>query len=342
MLVETGKIIKSYLESNNITVDDLIKVCSLSPRTIYRALNSETKLPYEIAKGIHTLIPEITPEFLLSYDGKYQAQKKQLEEKNGIGDINDLIKTYKLKYLFPEIKDNKNELLKKAIEIFGLKNLNDKTASTNEWMYSYNFSQAKNSDQFCQNIWLSSVYFDYCSNNDKLLFNEKLINESVNNIRQCCGTKDYNMTIYNMKEISKICGVNFNFKSKIPNSRIKAVTIQDKDGYIYLFISDLFKCIENLWISFMHEFIHIIKKDYENSVIYQDDKREYNEALVSSQVGTYFIGEEYKKIRKDMKIEEIRRISEKCKMPIGIIAELYRIKTNDYSNKEILKLIHYF
>lgn len=342
MLVETGKIIKTYLESNNKTFDDLIKACSLSSRTLYRALNSENKLSYEIAVGVNKLIPEITPEFLLAYDGKYQAQKKQMEHDNGIKDINNVIKVYKVNKLYPELKDSKEDLINKAIDVFGLDNIRNNTINNSKWVYSYNFSQAKNANEFNKDLWLSSIYYDYCLVNKKTLLNENLINEAINDIKNYCGTKDYKLTIFNMNEICKNYGINYYFKSSIPNSRIKAVTIKDVEGYVYLFISDLFKCVENLWVSFMHEMIHIIDKDYEKSIIFDENDRKTNEAYVSDKVGYYFIGDDYKNISDVTNKYEINEIANKNSIPVGIVAELWRMKTNIYNDKSINSYVHYF
>ena len=86
--------------------------------------------------------------------------------------------------------------------------------------------------------------------------------EEFKEIKKISGTTNIKTTIFNMKTFCESCGINFYFRPSIPNSRVKAVAIKDKEDRIFIFVSDLFKRIENLWISFVHERIHIFNQDF--------------------------------------------------------------------------------
>jgi len=73
--------VRGYLDSNGISIKTLAEACGLSERTIYRFLCDDSKLSRRLAEGINSLIPEISLEFLMTYDAKYQLQKTQQERK---------------------------------------------------------------------------------------------------------------------------------------------------------------------------------------------------------------------------------------------------------------------
>ena len=75
-IVSTSKMIGTYLQENSITLEQLADASGVSIITIQRLFNEESKLPYDVAKGVNALIPEIGVEFLMNYDVKYQSQKR--------------------------------------------------------------------------------------------------------------------------------------------------------------------------------------------------------------------------------------------------------------------------
>lgn len=73
-IISTGEMLKGYMEENGVSVSALAIASDVSERSIYRLLNGECKLSRKIALGMNSLIPEISVEFLMMYDAKYQAQ----------------------------------------------------------------------------------------------------------------------------------------------------------------------------------------------------------------------------------------------------------------------------
>ncbi len=80
-IISTADMVRGYLDSNGISIKTLAEACGLSERTIYRFLCDDSKLSRRLAEGINSLIPEISLEFLMTYDAKYQLQKTQQERK---------------------------------------------------------------------------------------------------------------------------------------------------------------------------------------------------------------------------------------------------------------------
>lgn len=96
-IISTADMVRGYLEANDISIKSLSEKCGLSERTIYRFLGDESKLSRRIAEGINAFIPEISLDFLMTYDAKYQLQKtlhkgKAAEEKQNADASNQTVR----------------------------------------------------------------------------------------------------------------------------------------------------------------------------------------------------------------------------------------------------------
>ena len=69
------------MDANDVSVKALSEASGLSERTVYRFLGDEGKLSKRIAQGLNSLIPEISLEFLMTYDAKYQLQKNTQQKR---------------------------------------------------------------------------------------------------------------------------------------------------------------------------------------------------------------------------------------------------------------------
>lgn len=77
-LISTGKLINEYLESNKHTASELAEKSGVSLNDVLLILSDKKKVSEEIADGLHKLIEEISPDFLMKYDSKYQEQAKNI------------------------------------------------------------------------------------------------------------------------------------------------------------------------------------------------------------------------------------------------------------------------
>lgn len=96
-IISTADMVRGNLDSNGISIKTLAEACGLSERTIYRFLCDDSKLSRKIAEGVNALIPEISLEFLMTYDAKYQLQKTQheritTEKRNKTGSANSTVR----------------------------------------------------------------------------------------------------------------------------------------------------------------------------------------------------------------------------------------------------------
>lgn len=346
-LISTGNMIKAYLKENGFSITDLANAAKVTSRTIYRIINDETPLSYEVAKGINNLLPGIEVEFLMIYDAKYQVQKKEELKRMGIKDVDATIKFFDLKKLYPEFKNDKLVLLETAEKVFGIDNLNNMTLNLDDKL-SVQYSKAANSKDKESKLWLISTYSDFENSleGERLKFNKEAFEKYYEEIRYLAGTTNYTSTMRNIRNICKYSGINFYFRHSIPNSRIKAVTLKDNEGYVYIFISDLFKCIQNLWLSFVHEMIHIKNNDFDVEELLNEGSESNvdNERFVSDEAANYFLPKYKNKLKNidSSNLSNLFAYAEESNCPKGIAAEIYRNFKNIYNDSTINGYIDYY
>ena len=263
------------------------------------------------------------------------------EKENNVNNLSSIIYQYKLNKLFPECRNNKIKLFEIAKRIFGYNNLIDGHIDLSN-LVSYQFSKAKGSDITASNVWLKTAYEEclLLNNNDLLTFNREDFEKIFDEIKQYSKTKNVKSTLFNMQMLCNNIGINFYYRPSIPNSRIKAVAIKDKNEHIFIFVSSLFKCVENLWLAFMHELIHIknndLNCDWESNI-----SIDVNENYVDEESAKYYIGNSFVDY-KNITYEDIVEISIQNDSPINIVAEICRYKFKKYDDNRINTLINYY
>lgn len=342
-MLSTGQIIAAYLENNGKDIFELAKASQVEAKTIYRLINDETKLSIKVAFGMNMLIPEISPEFLVTYDAKYQLQKETFKKQYDIDNLPTIIDNFKLRKLYRDYYRDNIRLFDIGRSIFGIDNLRANCIDA-PMLSSFVFSKAKNPNDDISMLWLVAAYQEYqkiTGESKKLKFNSDQFKLSFDNIRQMCGTTDIKSTLFNMKMFCEATGINFYYRPSIPNSRVKAVSVKDRDGYVYIFVSDLFKCVENLWLSFIHECAHIFKDDLLRKRPHNNTTDSHYENFIDEEAMKFFIGNSLDVI-KEMKIVEIAKFAKKIDAPVGIVAEIYRFVNHYYSDNNINSYVHYF
>ena len=342
-IVSTGTIIKMYLEENGVSAAQIAEAADVSLRTVLRVLNDESKLGIDVAIGINKLLPDIHTDFLLSYDSQYQLQKKMIEKDNNDVNISKVILGYQMKKLYKHLANDEIALFEKAKEIFGIDNIvNDCYVNTNDLSYCFSLANGERNNHL---IWLKAAYEDSKNSDDYLAldFDQNIFDSCFDSLKSKTFTNDLRTTLYNMKSFCKKCGINFYYRPSIPGARVKAVAVKDKENKIFIFVSDLFKCIENLWLAFIHECEHIKNKDFDK----QDDVKKdlindsIDENYVDEQAIEFFIGNNYN-VQDLSKVDSVIAIAERTKSPVSIVVEIARFKTNIYSDPSLNKYIHYY
>ena len=340
-MISTGRVITNYLESNGFTLNDLSQAADVSERTVFRMLSSgESPLSYEVASAVHSLIPEIETSFLMKYDAEYQTRLKEAAAELGVKDINAVLKEYKADKLYKHERFDKLSLIKRIVSVFGEENIRQGRIDTSG--LSLNYSKANNADDNATLLWVKAAYEECKTDSESLLsFNEKGVKETLEFLKNGSDVTSLESAVFNMKAFAQMCGINLYYRPSIPNSRVKAVIVKDSEGYVYILMSDLFKCIENLWLSFAHEIMHADEKDFDLARDRSEIEIADNENFIEGETIRFFVGNSMDKYN-ECNVQNLFDLVEETKCPIGIAAELLRFKTNKYNVPEVNKFIHYY
>ncbi len=337
-IVSTGCMLTQYMEANGVVISEVARKCNVSERTVYRILNDEARLTPEVAFAISELIPGLKCGFILKYDASYQVQKLQLERQSSLN-IDKCISVFKLKKLFPEISTDKQALIERGIKVFGQENMAHCIIPAPQFAQ---YSKANNATMIDSNLWTIVAYKECLEKNDgkNLVFDYDAFTELFSQIRDICGTTSYENTVFNMLDFCESCGIYFYIRKSIPNARIKGMTIRDEEGRVFIILSDLFKCVEVLWLAFIHECIHINKKDFFNRELVEETNTIKNENYVSSETIKFFVHNyDVKNIKS---VKEILDLSNRENVPVGIVTAITRYATEKYNDKEYNSLLHFY
>lgn len=75
-IIKTSDIVKMYFEENNLSINDLYNSGLVSKDEVNRFFNADYKLTKNLASAINKLLPELSVEFFLDYDKKYNLAKE--------------------------------------------------------------------------------------------------------------------------------------------------------------------------------------------------------------------------------------------------------------------------
>lgn len=75
-IIKTSDIVKMYFEENNLSINDLYNSGLVFKDEVNRFFNGDYKLNKSLASAINKLLPELSVDFLLNYDKKYNLDKE--------------------------------------------------------------------------------------------------------------------------------------------------------------------------------------------------------------------------------------------------------------------------
>jgi len=243
---------------------------------------------------------------------------------------------------------NKKELFEKGKGIFGDNFINMKLdpSSVSDTLC---FSKAKNSFPNVSLSWVLATYYECNQKIDKpLTFNYEKFKQNFPLLKKLCGTNTSSAMFFNMKKFCEISGINFYYHESIPNSKVKGITFVDKKGHVYLFISSLFRCIENTWYTFIHECYHIKDNDFAQI---DNLKKNYNvqeNEVFIERSALMFILDQKESIYNTIKASSfnpddsnnLNLIVKETQSPINMIAEAIRFLKQRYTSSLLNSFIH--
>ena len=237
------------------------------------------------------------------------------------------------------MKGDKIRLFNHASSILGKENLLNGTLQNIAPPNAVLFSKANKADDEISNLWVTVAYNEARQKygNGIRRFNHDKFLEMLNYVKILSKAVTEEQMMSNIEDFCEECGINFLYRASIPNSRVKGATIKDADGNVFILMSNLFKCIERFWLSFIHEILHIKTGDLDkNRNLIDEEEKKVDENVIA------FLVDRDMTDPRNYSNAEIRSIAQKHNIAVGLVAEITRYRSGDYNNYNINSLIHYF
>lgn len=340
-LISTAELVQSYLEANRIDAGMLANISGVSSRTVSRFLKGEARLTVPIADGLEQLDIGLKSNNLLSYDAKYLAQEERRRRSIGLtmDTIRKVVVKYTLSKFFPDLK-SPLQLFERAADLVGKDNILSGDFSSVA-PSAVRFSKANGSNEELAHFWVAIAYNEAKEsaefNGGLLKFDSDSFRACFNkNIKSLSKAETVEQAKFNISHLFQVGGINFYFRDSVPKCRIKGAVVRDADGYVFVFASNLFKCVERLWLAMIHECIHLLDGDFDE--IDLEEGREFN---IDEKVVRILVGSDMEEKRK-YSVVEIRQIAKAHSIAPGLVAEIARFRSGDYKDYQVNRLIHYY
>ncbi len=331
----TGEIISNYLKANNITVQQLIEKSGLSAKTIALTLNDTIKLNNKIAYALSELIEGISVESIVVYDAKYQLYREKELSNVDLSFFNEVISKYNLRKVFKEEKNNMIKLYHAFIKYVNLDSFNNHKIEFNNAYINYSHAKVTNDDSnSISALFIQKAIDDYKELEDPIPFNEKKFNENFKDILSYCNVCSSQVGIQNMSIFCKESGINLIITKNVVGSRVKGACLKDESNNVYMILTDLFNSLESVFLTFMHECIHIKNKDYQIELT--EENINNNEMSIDNDVRNLIVKSKFKipssneLIRKMLKDNLASDDS-----PINLAFRIFEVDTKMYNLKEL-------
>lgn len=271
-----GEILKEYIDERGITQKELAMKTNSSEKHISEIINAKAKITIDFALKLEEVFPDVDAKYWLNLENEYQLfLVKNYDEE--IENSKKIVQDYKLKTLFKGMDYNENKMVKEMLKIVGEPNVNAleyKIKENKEYLYMHDGGNDKTIY-----LWLKLCEEQIEIQNDAEIFpkyDHGLFFKNHKIIKKLLNTTNYKMALDNVRLFLNKHGIGLVIEEALPTSMIRgAVTIIDNHPMIYLSLR--YKRLDSIYFALIHEIIHIINKDYENtrySLTYEKDEKE--------------------------------------------------------------------
>lgn len=292
----TGKVIKEYLDSYEITQKELSQRTGISEKHLSHLLNGTSRLTEETALKLEKVLSGVPASYWLNYESKYREAVAREQSPVYSADPKELqliAKRFKFNEVF---KDFGWSLQKQADQMLSLLQISD--FSQFEKVYAtmgVSFMQDGGSLEAIA-VWLNLCREEVEVQNEHLenQYNEVLLKTLLPKLKVIANTSDAPASLAAARELLNQAGIYLVIHEPISQAKIRgALSTYKKHPTIYLSLR--FKTHDHAWFALMHEIGHlvlhyskkepIITLDIENGI--QDEK----EQAANHFAQTFFIAE---------------------------------------------------
>ncbi|NLI59015.1 MAG: ImmA/IrrE family metallo-endopeptidase [Clostridium sp.] len=329
-IVPTGRIIKDYLDENNITQKELCTRIGMSEKHISNLLNGNSRLTEEFALKLEKVLVGVPASYWLNYEVKYREFLARNLEKFKLNQTN--LKEMAKKFKFSEVFKGLNlTLVEQAIEMLKLLKISDfnnfDAAYSN---LSVNFMEDGGEKEAIA-IWLnlceSEIEIQNADNVSSIKYEKTKLEKSLHLFKKLAYNDNIEFSIKSCRRLCNKLGIYLVLCEAVVNSKVRgALTTYKGNPVIYL--SGRFKSHDHIWFAFLHELGHLLKHYNKKDTIIslenenEDIENDLREEEANEFARNFLIDPEDYKVfisQNEFTSESIRKFAKKQNVLPGIV-----------------------
>jgi len=345
-IVPTGKIIKEYLDENNINQKELCARIGMSEKHISNLLNGNSRLTEEFALKLEKVLVGIPASYWLNYEIKYRemlARDAEVFKLNQCS-IDDVAKKFRFKEVFAGLGLT---LIEQAIAMLKLLKISD--------FANFDATYSNLAVEFMEDggeketivVWLNLCESEIEIQNvdiDGIAYESKEVEKSLEKFKKIANNTNVELSINSCRKLCNKLGIYLVLCEAITNSKVRGALTTYK-GHPTIYLSRRYKSHDNIWFAFIHEIAHLLKHYNKKDIIisYEDTECSTNskELEANKYARDFFINpreyEEFVSLNQ-FTAESIKRFAKKENVLPGIVvARLQHDKKVGYEKFSYLK-----
>lgn len=345
-IVPTGRIIKEYLDENNISQKELCARIGMSEKHISNLLNGNSRLTEEFALKLEKVLVGIPASYWLNYEIKYREILARDEEKIKLNqsDLVEIGKRFRFKEVFTGLGLT---LVEQAIEMLKLLKISD--------FINFDAAYSDLAVDFMEDggeIEAIAIWLNLCESEIEIqnadiyaiAYESKELEKSLEKFKILANNSNIELSINSCLKLCNKLGIFLVVCEAVKNSKVRGALTTYK-GHPTIYLSGRFKSHDNIWFAFIHEIGHLLKhynkKDTIISCEYSEDNTNFKEIEANGFARDFFIdSKEFKEfiLQGIFTKESIKQFARKENVLPGIIlARLQHDKIVGYEKLSYLK-----
>lgn len=345
-IVPTGRIIKEYLDENNISQKELCARIGMSEKHVSNLLNGNSRLTEEFALKIEKVLVDIPASYWLNYEVKYRemlARDAELIKLNQ-SDLSEISRKFRFKEVFAGLGLT---LTEQAIEMLKLLKISDfsnfEVAYSNLGVEFMEDGGEKESIAVWLNLCESEIEIQN-ADIDKIAYESKELDKSLGKLKKISYNDNVELSINSCRKLCNKLGIYLVICEAITNSKVRGALTTYK-GHPTIYLSGRFRSHDNIWFAFIHEIAHLLmhynKRDTIISYEESDNSLNLKELQANEFARDFFIDpKDYEEflLQNQFTAESIKKFAKKENILPGIVlARLQHDKKVGYDKLQYLK-----
>lgn len=326
-IVPTGRIIKEYLDENNINQKELCARIGMSEKHISNLLNGNCRLTEEFALKLEKIIVGIPASYWLNYEIKYREMLARNAEaiKLNLSNLEDISNRFRFKEVFAGLGLN---LIEQATEMLKLLKISD--FSNFDAAYSnlaVDFME-DGGEKASIVVWLNLCESEVEIQNSEIgevVYEKRELEKYLDKFKIIANNENIELSINSCRKLCNRLGIYLVLCEAITNSKVRGALTTYK-GHPAIYLSGRFKSHDNIWFAFIHEIAHLLKHYNKKDTIisYEDSEDSTNAKEVEANefARDFFINpkdfEEFI-LQDQFTVESIKQFAKKQNVLPGIV-----------------------